>query len=363
MKKVLLASLALLLLAFFALPAMATFSEVDTLASADGATGAFINTRAGNIAPLYYSDGVTRVNLFRPFVVPWNPPADPTSVPVSPPIWWDNNRSRIFDPASSGYPDGVPSPAHQASGEMFDIEGVFWQQNASGNLNVWVVTSVGPDGRVYGGNTYHLGDVFINTDFSNDGSLPTYEYALLSFDANPGRTHSYAPWSDGVDAWDGANRDAGELVALGTTPDLYGINGPNSYRNYPGVVADANPWAAENGASGSSSTLYWDYVNTNDGLVVDVDTLDGSHAVNDGTFDGRGTYIYFWDVAVPWTWDATILNALSVSGSFHVTVQCGNDLAGNPRGSGGGGQIPAPGALILGIIGAGLVGLRRRMKA
>jgi len=352
MKKVLLASLALLLLAFFALPAMATVSQVTSLVTTDGSSYF--------ITGLNYSDG-TPVRLFQP---PSNDPIGQPPLDTPPDLWWHNNRSTLV---GDGYPSYVPSPGYSAAGETFDIEGVFWTYS-SGQLNVWVVTSIAPqdpnhvdsngtvvplNGAEYNNNHYLMGDVFVNTD----GDDP-YDYALISFGNSAPNTGD-----DGVgnQSWSNVTtRDAGDLAVLDGNEDLYGINGPSSYANHDPIPGEANPWAVEHPDvfGDTSHNLVYQEIT---GSVVE--GLDGSLSA------GLPTYVYLFTVT-GLSWGTSELTWLSVPNpnedevtpGFHVTVQCGNDEGGNPDGQGGG-QIPAPGALILGIIGAGLVGLRRRMKA
>ena len=343
MKKALGAMAVLLLLAA---PAMATFNPVSNIVTLSGDGNHWL------FNGLNYNDTSNPLRLFEP--------AGTTNSDGSPDlsIWTHNNSSPI---AGSGYPDYVPSPAYPGSvGESFDIEGLFWEYNADTDIfQVWVVTSIAPDGTVYGAydNHYHLGDVFINTDDNMSTGAEGYEYALLGFNADPGYTAAdNMVWGVGGDSWGGAGRDAGALVALGSGSDLYGINGPNSYASYPEVTDDTNPWAGEElGTTLSGNQLDFQHVT---GTLVD--NLD-----NNPDASGQGTYIYHWSVTLDLgTGDALddVLELMSIPGAFHVAVQCGNDAADNGGGPGGGNDIPAPGALILGILGAGLVGLRRRMR-
>ena len=339
MKRALLAILAML---FLAVPAMADWSgsnPVSTIVYANGAHWEFyeLETYAGSGSPL---------RLFEPPGTT-NPDGSPDTS-----TWAHNNTSPI-EALPGTY---VPSPSGTADGESFDIEGLFWDYDADTNtLDAWVVTSIDPDGNTYAGYDYHLGDVFLDTD--NDGA---YEYALLSFGTAPGLSsdHDVANTVAVSDSWTGTGRDAGDIVDLGTSYDDYRINGPRSYDGLSSaeldVIDQAGPWAVE-GTTGSftledDGTLEYQYVT---GSVVD--DLD-----NDPLASGQGTYIYHWEVTVDLD-DA--IDYLSIPGAFHVTVQCGNDAGDNGGGPGGGGDIPAPGALILGILGAGLVGLRKRMRS
>jgi hypothetical protein len=362
MKKVLLASLALLLLAFFALPAMASLQSDNTLVYQLGSS-------------YYFTDLSYGGNAHRLFQPPSNDPIGQPPQDTPPDLWWNNNRSPL---AGDGFPNYVPSPGGSAAGEGFDIEGVFWRYvgGVNNELRVWVVTSVQPydtsqslDGADYtiDHTTYHyaLGDVFINRDYgSTGGSTGTlvggYDYALLSFDQDH-PNESYTP------GWSGDDRHAGDLVSLSSDDTLFGINGPYSYAgaSHTPIPGLTYPWAvnAEGNDPGAAlvdgtHNLLYQEVNTD--LVQQLDDYGSGQTLSDT--NNLPTYIYFFDVFVDV--DLTqYLDYLSDPGAWHVTVQCGNDLSNGSGGPGGAdGQVPVPGALILGIIGAGLIGLRRRMK-
>lgn len=342
MKKVLLVSLALLALAFFALPAMATVTQVSNLVTPD--SGHY------DINGLFYAGGAP-IRLFEPPDVPPAPNGNPPDTSL---LWGNNNTSPLNGP---GYPNYLPSPG-SAGGEAFDIEGLIWRYNpGNNNLMVWVVSSVPPQDSTNGfngvpweGNHYLVGDVFINT---TGGS--SYNYALISFGNDAPNT---APGDNeaGHGAWAGSNRNAGDLVALDGDETLYGINGPNGYEFNTTIQGEANPWAVMNPDDivSDPNLVYQELTETDS---------PGIEALDDprwGSLTGP-TFVSFFDVFVDLS--TTELDNLMNPNAWHVSVQCGNDEAGGSSGPGGGGEVPVPGALILGIIGAGLVGLRRRMKA
>lgn len=325
-------------LMLFAAPAMAGFLNDNTLALQSGTTNNWLldaKDTGGNF-----------IKLFKP------PTSHSSGSPPPSGLWGQNNDSPV--PYSVGY---VPSPGVN-DGEKFDIEAVFFAYTAlTDNLQVWCITSIGPNGSAYGGAQYHLGDVFIDVGADGGG---TYDYALLSFGTKPGLTAQnpvYDDKSTTTNNWQTSNsRDAGELVTLsGSADNLYEINGPSSYNdNNPGydttIETMVNPWAVNTPQTVTTTgVLKWQEITDSD-----LEDLDNAGAP-------LPTYVYYWEATISGLesymadWEEDML--------FHVTVQCGNDESpGNGVDPGGGGRIPAPGALILGVIGAGLVGLRRRMR-
>jgi len=303
--------LAFAVLALAAPPAAANFVEVPYLVTDD------------------YRISGTPIYLFAP-TSPYNP-----SGPTPGFMWNQNNAAPINYPCRPSY---YPSPGarHHFDAEHYDLEGLFYKYDAAnGELKVWLVSSMGPDGYGY----LHIGDVFV--DVNGDAA---YDYALLSFGKKPGLNGKHRVKKDNVRKWRSCNdRVAGGLAILDEDSVLHGING-YGYVGNPTIRNLTNPWAVNFAADIQDGDLFYEEL-TGD----EINALD--FAGGPPGYPPRGdhsTFVYMWDV--------DILDGLIADNfGFHVTVQCGNDALWEANNIP---TIPAPGAVVLALIGSIMVGAR-----
>jgi len=321
-----------------AAPAMAGFSSGTLVTEYSNGTGTH-----------WLIDG-TGYLLFEP-TSPYNPSGPGSGV------WDNNNMSPVDFPNVS--PPYVPSPGSKGYyefAEHTDIEGMFYKYDCdTGNLKVWVVTSIAPNGFYYNSYPYHLGDVFVDTD--DDAG---YEYALLGFGTKPGLSANHSVNGDQIHSpWNSTNnRDAGELAILNGGSILYGINGPASWSGNSSVRALLNPWAVNNPSVLGGDNLVYQQIS---GQAVNERDFEGGPGVDYWPAGTHSTYIYFWNVVFPeYLWP----DLCETDFDFHVTIQCGNDvLEGGTLVDGGGNKVPVPGAMALGLIGiGGLAAARKKIR-
>lgn len=313
------------------MPAFAGFSSATLVTEYSNGTGTHWNIDdTGNL-------------LFEP-----TSPYTPTGPGAG--LWDQNNMSPVDYPNVS--PPYVPSPGTYGAyefAEHTDIEGLFYDYEcATGELRVWVTTSIGPNGFSYSGYPYHLGDVFVNTDAD-----AAYEMALLSFGTKPGLSANHSVNGDNLNpSWKTTNsRSAGSLALIGSDSVLYGINGPASWSGNSTIRGLVNPWAVNNANVIAAGDLLYDEIT---GHEVNERDFAGGPGVNYWPAGTHSTFLYLWDVIIP---DAYRTGLAEDDFSFHVTVQCGNDVL-----NGGTPVAPLPGAAMLVVMGfAGVTLIRRRL--
>jgi len=324
---------ALAVCVLLAMPAMAGYVSSDLV------------TEYTDMSGTHYRINGTSINLFEP-----TSPYDPSG--PGPGLWGQNNSSPIDYPHVS--PPYVPSPGSSGNynlAEHTDLEGLFYfyDQN-TGGLKVWLVTSMGPAGFVYNGFTYHLGDVFVNID-----SDAAFEYALLGFGTRPGVASNMPVASDHVHGpWTAVNsRDAGNLAVVNGQSVLYGMNGPNSWADSSTIRGLVNPWAINNPTIADDCDLLYDVIT---GSAINQLDFAGGPGASYWPSGSHSTFVYLWDVILP---DGLSLDLCYADFDFQITLQCGNDFL-----HGGVPIVPAPGALVLGLVGiASLAAFRRRRIA
>jgi len=223
------------------------------------------------------------------------------------------------------YPGGIghqPSPGLSAGGEAFDLEEMHLRI-ADGRMQVLVITS-SPGAAVVSGNTYWLGDLFIEIDGSG--------FAVVTQDAAQGLTPGSVYRLTG---------DA-DVLALQPTSRSYASSTTLVANDYgpDATIADvAGPWAVRS--------------------AIDPAQLLGMASIETATFDyggaEDGTYL------IEYTLDTDLVGLRDPAEvTAHITWGCGNDtirVGGVTLAT-----VPEPAALALGAVGAALVYLSQRRR-
>jgi hypothetical protein len=268
----------------------------------------------------------------------------PSSMPVL-------GTSRVYYPPDVGT---VPSPGYYSPSEaaIFDEGMLGVKVDANNNLVVQLATAMNPRTGYYDSGwatQYGQGDMFITV---KNGTNVT-QFALLNTwarNANGGLLQLGGGFFGTAQAFHVGNE--GDLVQLRNSSDVTATGGGGAYsQGYtpPPVGLDYRVFADGGIVSPASLT------------ITPVSPVLG----------GNGTG--FDDLPVTWyveTWTVAA-SALSTSSDFevslHTTFSCGNDQIGLDAPISikeqAPGTVPAPGAVVLGMIGLGSVGYFRRRKA
>lgn len=283
----------------------------------------------GNALALYDVSGGIPTWGITPFS-DWTASAGIARVPGGSGPQYQNDWSPVAYPGIGH----VPSPG-MPSGEPYDLEQMYWTIDGVGTpagkqLKVLLITSIGPNGNVYGGTVHDLGSLFVRVGQTG----PVY-----GFNAGP---NGYAH------AGHDANYHYGSYTSVPATLyniddalDVTAVSGPYSY-NYPPYQDMLSPWA----------------VNVNHATAVSAAVGLTEEAFNFGGTEGN-TYAYEWSIKL----SDIGLGALTADDlglfGFHVTIECGNDMIDLV---GQGGRPPVPEPLTFLAVGTGLVALGRYVR-
>jgi hypothetical protein len=249
------------------------------------------------------------------------------------------------------YTDGstgtVPSPGMNSPAEaaQFD-QGTLALNISGGQVKVTLTTAMSPTAGYfdngYWQRWYGQGDVFLSVD--NAGAVK--QYALLNnmpTVLDDGSFDAARNFRSGT----GATAATGDLVELGNTSQVAYIAGNGSYSATGGYGPDA---------VGLDGRIY-----AQGGTPVGDGTLSITSTPNSFGYDGQSVTWY----TETWTFAEGDLGAFDEI-SLHSATTCGNDQIGLDSGlitSNGprGGTVPAPAAVLLGVLGlAGIGALKRR---
>ena len=244
-------------------------------------------------------------------------------------------------PERVSYPHGVgqvPSPGGGV-GRVFD-EGVMGLRVQGGNLIIQVAGGLNPaEGYYYSGwhTWYGQGDVLITVEDTAGIS----HFALLNSWASDGasyRTLNGGHFDAAQDFHTGAGGGTdlqGHLVSLSSTNDVVLAGGQGSYRpsySPPPEGLDYRVYAqggTDIGDAGLEHSSVWDV---------------GLGGV------GQDWFLQTWMFPTNWLSSDPVFTI-----GLHKSASCGNDQIGMVT------VVPAPGALVLGLLGFGTTGFVRRM--
>jgi hypothetical protein len=244
-------------------------------------------------------------------------------------------------PQRVSYPHGVgqvPSPGGNA-GRVFD-EGVMGLRVQGGNLMIRVAGGLNPlQGYYYSGwqTWYGQGDVFVTVEDSAGIS----HFALLNSwpsDGTSYRTlnggHFDAAQSFHTGAGGGTDLQ-GHLVGLSSTGDVVLAGGRGSYRpsySPPPEGLDYRVYAQAGTDIGDAALAHSSVWDTGLGGV------------------GQNWFIQTWTLPTNWLSSDPVFTI-----GLHKAASCGNDQIGMVT------VVPAPGALVLGLMGFGTIGFAGKM--
>ena len=214
--------------------------------------------------------------------------------------WAANNSSPLLSVTAGAPP------------ESYDLEGLFYTYDgATGDISIWLVTSMGPSGTDGTRDFCGIGDVFIDVDSALGNG---YDYCFISFGERPGLNADRRVWNDSYgNHWSPVSwRDPGMLVPITSRSILYGVNGPGLASLSDSLREAAGPWALQNPRPLPGNDLLWQCVT--DPALGALD-CPGSSLIS--------TYVYKWTGVLPAGLDANSMK-------LHAAFQRGDDYVDVP---------------------------------
>lgn len=276
--------------------------------------------------------------------------------------WSEGNN--VVGPPAYDFPSEYTEPYSPSpegdQGEVFDQEFLAWRLINETQIQVLGITSVDPDNGAQfavGNNvfTYHLGDVFINTDNSSATGYMGYDAALIAGEWTTNLRDVLHPGDALPYDHDGPEIQAGGLYAISGVDDVHGITDIAAFGGDATVEGYSNPFAVRSGAGLIANTGLQTAVVNYDALGVDTSSRNENN-----------TYILEWTLnladlpglaADPESDTGYDLSQLS----FHWSVECGNDwISTGPREDEP--VIPEPATVALLGLGLATMGVVRRRR-
>jgi hypothetical protein len=270
--------------------------------------------------------------------------------------WAEGNN--VVGPPAYDFPGGTTpyTPTPEGNwGEIFDTEFLAWRLVNETTIQVIGITSIDPvngstivvNGESY---TYHLGDVFINTDGNDATGYNGYDAALT---AGSWSTDLTDPLHPGDAPYD--HTMATGLYEITGVDDIHGITTVDAWGNNVTIAGLSNPFAVREGATQIGDVNLQTEIVDYEALGIDTSTRNESTTyILEWTFDIADLPGLLEDPDSQTNFDLSQL-------TFHWSVECGNDFINvGPRQEEP--VIPEPATVALIGLGLATMGVARRRR-